>query len=310
MIALSVIILTHNEARHLQRALAAIEPLSADVFIVDSGSTDQTIEIARTNGARVAHNAWVNYARQFQWALDHIPTAAEWIMRLDADEVIEPDLLKALQEQLPKLPPDVTGVYLKRKHVFMGRWIKHGGRYPLVLLRIWRRGTARIENRWMDEHMVLTHGRAVTIEGGFADVNLGDISFFTDKHNRYATREAVDVLNQRYDLFPRDDGLEEEASAQAARKRRLKEGFYNRLPFGVGPVLYFLYRYFWQLGFLDGKEGAIYHGLQGFWYRFLVDAKVLELERALVGASTREEKLALLAKLTSLKLPGTEQTVA
>lgn len=306
MTSLAVVILTHNEALHIERALTILAPLASEVFVIDSGSTDGTVEIARRLGATVLHNRWVNYAQQFQWGLDHAPITAEWVMRLDADEVIEADLAAEIAAKLPTLPAEVTGVNLKRKHVFMGRWIRHGGRYPLVLLRIWRRGKARIEQRWMDEHMLLTEGRAVTFDGGFADVNLNDLGFFTDKHNRYATREAVDVINQRRGLMPRDLGLAaENTSAKAGLTRLLKERFYNRLPFELSATLYFLLRYVVQLGFLDGREGAIYHGLQGFWYRFLVGAKVVELERAL-GELQGPAALARLAELTGLKLAPAE----
>src|SRR6202040_4094274 len=95
----------------------------------------------------------------------------------------------------------VTGVVLNRKTIFQGKFLRHGGRYPLFLLRIWRRGKAQIEDRWMDEHMLLTEGSSVTFRGGFADHNLNDLTFFTEKHNQYASREALDVLNQRMRLF-------------------------------------------------------------------------------------------------------------
>lgn len=299
---IAVVILTHNEERHIARALASVTSIASEVFLVDSGSTDRTLEIAESLGAQVLKHPWTNYAQQFQWGLDNAPITADWVMRLDADEVIEHDLVETIRRRLPALPAAVTGVNLKRKHIFMGRWIRHGGRYPLTLLRIWRRGTGRIEQRWMDEHMLLTHGEAVTFEGGFSDINLNDLGFFTDKHNKYATREAVDILNQRHGLFPRD-GDSVGASAPAAQKRGVKEGLYNRLPFGVGPVLYFLYRYIIQLGFLDGREGAIYHGLQGLWYRYLVDAKVQEFSREIDGLAGKNEKLQRLAALTGLKLP-------
>ena len=155
----------------------------------------------------------------------------------------------------------------------------------------------------MDEHMIVEGGRTVTFEGGFADWNLYDLTFFTDKHNKYATREAVDVLNQRYGLFAVDESLSSEgASFQASIKRGIKEKVYNRLPFWIGPLFYFLYRYFIQLGFLDGREGLIYHFLQGFWYRFLVGAKVMELDRVLAPLKTKDEKIDALSRLTGLKL--------
>lgn len=299
---LAVLILTHNEAHHIGRALESVSGIATETFIVDSGSNDGTVEIARSRGATVLYNPFVNQAKQFQWGLDNAQITADWVMRLDADEVIEPDLADEINRKLPALPSDVTGVNLKRKHIFMGRWIRHGGRYPLILLRIWRRGMASVEDRWMDEHMLLSEGRAVTFDGGFADVNLGDIGYLTDKHNKYATREAVDVLIKSLGLYSEAKSFEGGAPAQAAAKRGIKERFYNRLPFAVGPVAYFLYRYIVQLGFLDGKEGAIYHGLQGLWYRFLVDAKLLEFRRALEKVDGQQAKLELLARLSGLKL--------
>ena len=189
-----IVVLTQNEERHIPRLLRTARGLDGRIFIVDSDSTDRTAEIAGAAGALVVSHKFVNYALQFQWALDNLPIASEWVMRLDADETLTPELVEEIRRRLPALPPDVTGVNLKRRHIFLGRWIKHGGRYPLTLLRIWRKGAARIERRWMDEHMVLLHGRAVTFEHDFCDHNLNDLTFFTDKHNKYATREAIDVL--------------------------------------------------------------------------------------------------------------------
>ena len=303
MTRLAVLILTHNEAMHIGRAIDSVASFADAVVVVDSGSKDATLDIARAKGAMVLEHPWVNYARQFQWGLDNLPVEADWIMRLDADEVIEPDLAARIAAELPLLPADVAGVNLKRKHIFLGRWIRHGGRYPLVLLRIWRKGMGRIENRWMDEHMVVSGGRTVTMDGGFADHNLNDLTFFTDKHNKYATREAIDILNQRLGFVARDEALtKESASLQASAKRFVKEKIYNRLPFTLTTPAYFLYRYIVQLGFLDGREGLIYHGLQGFWYRFLVGAKVLELEREIAGLTDRQAIAARLQALTGLKL--------
>jgi len=204
---------------------------------------------------------------------------------------------------MPRLPDEVVGINLKRKHIFLGRWIRHGGRYPLLLLRIWRRGHGRIEDRWMDEHMILWGGRTVTFEGGFADHNLNDLTFFTDKHNKYATREAIDVINERRRLFPRDvDLVKEEGSRQAAIKRWIKEKLYNRVPYQISAPAYFVLRMICQLGFLDGKEGLVYHGLQGFWYRFLVGAKVAELEAAIARIEDPAEIRAELRRLTGLAI--------
>lgn len=300
---LAVLILTHNEGIHLARALASVSPFATSLHIVDSGSTDDTIAIAEAHGAEVIRNKWKNYADQFQFGMDHMSSDAEWILRLDADEIIEPDLAARIKAELPGLPPDVVGVNIDRKHIFMDRWVKHGGRYPLTLLRIFRRTHGRIEQRWMDEHILVSGGRTVHFAGGFSDHNLNDLTFFTDKHNKYATREAVDVINQRLDLFPRDADVTAEATSwQTAIKRWMKEQVYNRIPFPVATLGYFLYRYIIQLGFLDGREGLIYHFLQGYWYRFLVGAKVMELERAIAPFADKPAKRRELARLTGLRI--------
>ncbi len=253
-------------------------------------------------------HAFVTQAQQFQWALDNLPIDAEWVMRLDADETLTPELAEEIGRRLPELPPDVTGVNLKRRHIFLGRWIKHGGRYPLTLLRIWRKGAARVEQRWMDEHMVLLHGRAVTFDHDFSDHNLNDLTFFIDKHNKYATREAIDVLMRRYGLGGAGEALTcEGAPRQAAAKRWVKERVYNHLPFWLGPTGYFLIRYFIQLGFLDGREALMYHFLQGFWYRFLVGAKALEFDRALKPLASSDARLVALARLSGYSLVDLER---
>lgn len=298
---LAVVILTHNEERHISRAITSVAGIATEVFVIDSFSTDRTAELARAQGAVVLQNKFINYAKQFQWALDNAPISATWIMRLDADEVIEPDLAARIGDELPRLADDVVGINLKRKHIFLGRWIRHGGRYPLLLLRIWRRGCGRIEDRWMDEHMILWGGRTVTFDGGFADHNLNDLTFFTEKHNKYATREAIDIINQRRHLFHRDvDLVAGEGSRQAAIKRWAKEKLYNRIPYQISTPAYFLYRMIFQLGFLDGKEGLVYHGLQCLWYRFLVGAKVAELEAAIAHIEDPAQMRAELRRLTGL----------
>ena len=301
--ALSAVILTFNEELHLERALASISGFTKEIFVIDSFSTDRTVEIARAHGAIVLQNKFINQAKQFQWALDNAPISGEWILRLDADEIIETDLAAEIVQKLPVLTPDVVGINIKRKHIFMDRWVKHGGRYPLVMLRIWRKGHGRIENRWMDEHVVIWGGRTVTFEGGFADHNLNDLTFFTDKHNKYATREAIEILNQRLNFNPRDHSVTTEStSLQTAAKFFIKEHIYNHIPFTISAFMYFVWRYIFQLGFLDGRSGLIYHFLQGYWYRFLVGAKVMELERAISHLTDKQAITEELSRLTGHSL--------
>lgn len=300
---LAVVMLTYNESLHLARALQHVSGFAKQIFVIDSFSTDATVQIAKDHGAEVLQHPFQNYAKQYEWALENAPINAQWVMRLDADEIIEADLAEEIVNKLPALPPEITGVNLKRKTIFQGKFIRHGGRYPLTLLRIWRHGKARIEDRWMDEHMYLTEGRAVTFSGGFADHNLFDLTSFTDKHNRYASREALDVLNQRLHIFEEHIDLASQSTARQARiKRFFKESIYNRLPCEVSAVAYFFYRYIFQLGFLDGRRGFVYHVLQGFWYRFLVGVKLRELEAAVRSAESKEQMRREIERLTRQRL--------
>jgi glycosyltransferase involved in cell wall biosynthesis len=311
MAILTVVIITFNEEQHIRRCIGALSLLGAEIVVVDSFSTDRTAEIAEELGARVFRHVFVNHASQFQWALDHAEIITPWIMRLDADEVIEPDLAAEILDKVPRLPENVVGINLKRKHVFMGRWIRHGGRFPLVLLRIWRRGKGRVENRWMDEHIIVSGGKTTTFDHCFSDVNLSDLSSFTAKHNGYATREAIDVLNKKYCLFEPDRELNMKLSSlQAVVKRHFKESVYNKMPFWLGPAVYFMYRYIMLLGFLDGVEGLIYHFLQGFWYRFLIGAKIIEFERLLATSPDKSKRLQLLEQASGLRLTPEQPATA
>jgi len=274
--SVSAIILTLNEALHIERCIRSIAPFCGQVFVIDSGSTDGTREIAESFGAVVLENTWINYAKQFNWAIDHAPIESNWVMRIDADEYVPSDLAQEIAERLPRLGNEVSGINLRRRVHFMGRWIRHGSYYPTILLRIWRNGRGRCEEKWMDEHIQLDGGQVLTLDNDFVDDNLHNLSWWTEKHNGYATREAVDLLNLKY-------GLLGEASTslegQAAGKRWIKEKIYARVPPGPRAAFYAGYRYFLRLGFLDGTEGFFFHFLQGFWYRFLVDAKVWDIER-------------------------------
>ncbi|MBP2550521.1 glycosyltransferase involved in cell wall biosynthesis [Neorhizobium galegae] len=302
MLSLSVVILTYNEERHIARAIGSVKPFASNIVVIDSFSTDQTVEIARALGATVLQNRFVNQAKQFQWGMDNAIIESDWVMRLDADEVIEPELAKEISERIPALGPDVAGINLKRKHVFLGKWIRHGGRYPLILTRIWRKGQGRVEDRWMDEHIVVWGGETITFDAPFVDDNLNDLSFFTEKHNKYASREAVEVLGRRYGLLEDKTLKDDRLSRQAFVKRFVKEKIYDRMPFSVSALGYFVMRYVFQLGFLDGREGLIYHFLQGYWYRFLVGSKILEFERSISGMDTSEQKRDELSRISGCRL--------
>lgn len=279
MLDISAIILTGNEELHIRRCLDRISPIVKEVFVVDCFSADKTVEIAKSySNVTVLQNKWVNYATQFNWALDNAPIRTEWVLRLDADEYLTEELVEELNSKLPNVTDDVNGVIFPLRRVFLGRVMKHG--LPKIkLLRLFRYGKGRSEVRMMDEHIELSEGIPIEFENEFADDNLNNLSWWTQKHVGYAIREAVDMLDIEYDLTgsgAMDDSLNISKQAKAKRLRKHK---YAKKPLFFRSFAYFVYRYFFKLGFLDGKEGFLWHFLQGWWYRTLVDAKIFEIKQ-------------------------------
>ena len=299
---LVAIILTFNEERHLARCIASLNGIVSEIVVADCFSTDATLAIAHAHGARVIQREWVNYATQFNWALTQLDADTDWVLRLDADEVLTPELRAEIQARLPAIGPEIEGIYCGRRMTFQGRLIRHGGVFPVRVLRLFRYGRGQCENRWMDEHIKVA-GAAADLRGELIDDNLQSLTWWTAKHNSYASREAVDLLNLEYHFMPHDTVARLRGGKQAGVKRWLKEVVYARLPGGFRAFAYFFYRYVIRLGFLDGPAGTAFHFLQGFWYRYLVDAKVAEVKRCMretgcdvVGAIEQVLEIRLKAK--------------
>jgi glycosyltransferase involved in cell wall biosynthesis len=274
VLSVAAIVLTKNEESDLPGCLESLADIATEVFVVDSGSTDRTVEIAKRYGAHVLAHSFINQATQFNWALDNINSGADWILWVDADERLSEELRRELRERLPNMGNEVTGLLVPRRIHFLGRCIRHGDSYPVWLLRLWRNGLARREDTWMDEHIVLSGGQVLRLRGDLIHEIPKSLSEWTLKHDGYAARECRDILGTARSADAQLAGM------QAKLKRLLKSHLYYRLPAFHRAFLYWSYRYFLRLGFLDGKEGLIYHFLQAFWYRFLVDAKLYELQKS------------------------------
>lgn len=274
----TAVIIARNEEVHIGRCIERLKPLAERIVVVDSFSTDATVEIARSLGAEVLQNRFVNHATQFNWGVDAAAIGGGWVLRIDADEWFEPAAIAEIKRLLPALADDVGALSFRRKVYFQGRWIRWGGYYPTVLTRLWRAGQARVEQRWMDEHVEVLEGRTLLLpKGDLVDENLKDLTDWTDKHNGYATRQMLEVINQELPLFRREDrggSLDKSVS-----RRRSLRSIYGRFPLFLRVLLYFGQRYVLRLGFLDGRPGLVFHILQGFWWFFLIDAKIDEARR-------------------------------
>lgn len=275
MADLTVLILAQNEEKNIVRSICSVKKIAKRIIVVDSGSTDRTIELAKQNGAEVVlHSPFVNYATQFNWGLDHTNINTNWILRLDADEQVTPELAKEIENALEEhSQDDVNGFEVRCRIIFMGRWIRHGGTYPLIIPRLFRRGFGRVEMRKMDEH-TLIQGKVLCFQNDLVHYDFKGLHEWIDKHNKYSVRECQDYFERRE--MNEAQMVGSLTGNQRQRKRFLKNGVYYNLPLFFRAHLYFIYRYYIRLGFLDGKEGKIFCFLQAYWYRFLVDAKIYE----------------------------------
>ena len=272
--SVTVVILTFNEERNIERCLDSLAGFTDDIVIVDSASTDNTLKICDAHRCRIYEHAFVNQALQFNWTLDHVPLDRPWILRLDADEVLPFRLKEELNELIKTGDREITGIYLNRRMYFMNRWLKHGGIYPHHILRLFRRGMARYEEK-TEEHLILRSGRAISAKHDFLEDNRQNhLKYWLRKHDDLSDGEIRDTLLETQD--PEKDLRPHLFGSKVERTRWFKTRVYASSPLFLRAFGYFVYRYVFRLGFLDGVPGLIFHVLQAFWYRFYIDARIYE----------------------------------
>ncbi|MBT9187519.1 glycosyltransferase family 2 protein [Zobellia russellii] len=287
-LGISIIILTYNEEQHIERCIKNAQQFSEAIFLVDSFSSDRTVAIAESLGAKVFQNKWENnYAKQFNWGLENLPITTDWVFRLDADEYLMDDLIIEIKTKLPALEPKFSGVVFERKMFFLDTLMTKG-MLQMNMLRLFKYRHGFCEERWMDEHIILTEGESIMFDGYFVDHNLNPLGWWIQKHNNYSIREAVDLLDLEYQLLkPKTKQAEQYALSADAQSKREKKKKYANMPLFWRSFLYFVYRYFFKFGFTQGKEGFLWHFLQGWWYRTLVDAKIFEVKKACGSDKTK-----------------------
>ena len=280
MIPLSVLITTRNEAANVERCLRSVHGFADQIFVLDSESTDDTVEIA-SRYAEV-HSLAYDHSRIipwiFQWGLDHLPLRNDWVLILEADQALTPALRDEISALLAR--PDVRedGFYIRRRQIFRGKPLRFGGYGGKVLLKLFRRSRSELDPVEQDTR-VYVRGAVGRLRAPLEEWNLKEdsIQFYLQKHLRYAEAFAAEELQRRrgnlpWKTAPRLFGTPDE------RVLWLKDRYY-RMPLFVRPALYFFYRYFILLGILDGKNGFIFHFLQAFWFRMVVDIRLEELMR-------------------------------
>jgi len=274
----SFLILTYNEELHLGRLLSSISCLNAAVYILDSGSTDQTLAIAQNFGAQVQQHPFTNHPQQWHHALKIFDIKTPWVIGLDADQIVSNELKHRLREFKAENNQHIDGIYFNRKNYFKGKWIKHGGYYPFYLLKMFRYTAGYSDlNERMDHRFIVPGKTEIWRDAYLIEENLKEnsISFWINKHNTYSDLLAREEVERRelirgQTLRPRFWGTPDERTAWLKR-------LWWKMPLFLRPAIYFIYRYFLRLGILDGYQGFIFHFLQGYWFRLMVDVKIKEI---------------------------------
>ena len=273
--SVSALILTGNDEANVGKCIKSLKPLTRNIYVVDAGSTDRTREICRKWGAVVAERSWTTYAEQVNWGLSYFDFPSQWIMRIDPDEEVTAELAQSLTDFLEAPPEGVSGVCVRKRVYFLGRWIKHGGCHPRWSLRVFRKDVGRSDLHQVDGHIVLDHGKTVRLPADIVQRSNSNLTVWTEQQNISAAREALASI-ENCDGTDRLGGTTEGRvfGTQDQQRRWLRINVYDRCPLLLRAFVYFVYCYVVRLGFLDGREGLIFHFLAGFWYRFLVDAKI------------------------------------
>jgi glycosyltransferase involved in cell wall biosynthesis len=281
---ISFILLTYNSSKSIERTLRPLSSLSDDIHVVDSFSTDDTIALCQNRNCRTIQRRFLNYSNQRNWAIENLSLRYSWQMHVDADEELEDELVRVIGKlDLQATPLD--GYMVGRKVVFMGRVLRHGSIAVTWHNRLFKTGYGRCENRLYDQHFVCK-GRVGVLNAFMLDHQEDRLSEWTSRHNRWSDLEAEEVATAR--ATGEDERVLAKQDGNAIEQRRYYKARYYMAPLFLRATAYFFYRYVICMGFLDGKEGLIYHVLQGFWFRFLVDAKIYELRRdKLLGREAR-----------------------
>jgi len=274
MADVTAIVLTLNEEANLEACLRSVEGFCKRVVVIDSGSTDRTLEIAKARGADVFSHPFTYYAAQYNWGVDNANITTKWTLRLDADERFTPAVCEHCETLMAEhAEDDVNGIVMESDFFFLGRQMKHGGSKKRKIM-LFKTGKGRIEDRKRDAHTILSEGTTLAIRERYLHYDFKDLTSYIARYNWYAIRELSDYL-----AYENGASFDANTDEQLRRHRKKKFTVYYRAPMFLRAWLWFIYNYYFRLGFLDGKEGYLYHYFESYWYRFLVDAKIYEYQK-------------------------------
>ena len=267
---ITCIILTKNEEKNIARSIQSAKLITNSIYVIDSFSDDKTVEISKNNGATVLQHKFETHGKQFNWALSELKINSPWIIRLDADEEITPELGKEIIENCnAHLSDDVNGFVIKFKLFFLGRFLKHGGAYPFLKLVVFKTNYGIFDERGMRDQVLLSEGKILTLKNDCLHYDCKSLESWIMKHVWYSSLEFNNLVNDTTEL-------EGKRSSSSSKANFFRDKLYYKLPMFCRAKLYYIYLYIFKLGFLDGKAGKIHAFFQAYWYRYLIDARLYE----------------------------------
>lgn len=274
MLDLTIIVLTYNEEKNLPSCLESLQSIPANIFVVDSFSTDRTVDLLKERNIKYIQHPFINFSVQRNWAQSNDPFQSTWVLHLDADERLSSELKEWLIKDFASYK-DINGFIFSRRAVFMDKWIRYGGHYPNRFLKLYKKSFGKCEDKAYDQHFICEGKKAIIPHKDVINILSDNLGRFIDRHNTWSLMEAIEILKEE-----KSGEVKSSLSGNPIeRKRWLKNNLFEKFPLFLRSFFYFIYRYIFRLGFLDGRQGLIFHVLQGFWFRFLVDAKVYEIRK-------------------------------
>ena len=275
LLDITAIILTYNEEKHIKRCILSIKKIVKRIILIDSFSSDKTLEIAKKLKVKIYKHKFVNQAKQINWALKKIRFQTNWILRIDADEYLTNELKKKIRQNITSLNSNYDGISFNRVIKFLNKEIYYGGTSPHKTLRIWRNKKGRSEDLWMDEQIIVK-GKVFHISQNLIDENLNELRWWKHKHRNYALREAINFF---YDKEKKNYNKIDKNLNNVRKSKQFKNKIYYKLPIFLRPFLFFLYSLIYRLGIVNGWQGLVFYYYQVLWFRLLVDFNIFKLNR-------------------------------
>lgn len=279
--SITIIILTYNEEANLPGLLTSLSGINAHTFAVDSFSTDKTIEILTENKIDYLQHPFDNYSHQRNWAQENNPFKTPWVLHLDAGERLTDEFVYWIKHTFDPSDPSIDGFIFSRRTMIFGKEIKYGGQYPQYHLRLFRPEKGKCEDKMYDQHFFIEgNTKVIKKRVDIIDTVMDNWQTFIVGHARWAVFEAMQQMVAESKVKSEKVGVVKPKffGSPIEQKRWLKNNVFQKTPLFLRSVLFFIYSYIFKFGFLDGKTGLAFHFIQKMWFRFLVDAVILELK--------------------------------